>query len=165
MIILRVTFRRGPGQKGYDYLLHPRSVTTPCKGDRMTILDSVNRWGPTFKEVWVVDIRHCKYLPSNVTSTIKVLTEKLSSENRRLTPDEVARLSGPHGSAPTEAVSTPESKPAKPSRPTSGRKRSSGYLLDDIDIEGMVRRGFKMIKERERLARERRRDRRKEAVI
>lgn len=164
MIILRVTFRRGPGQKGYDYLLHPRSVTTPCKGDRMTILDSVNRWGPVFKEVWVVDIRHCKYLPPNVTSTIKVLTERLSSENRRLTPDEVARLSGPHGSAPTEAVPTPEYKPAKPSRPTSGRKRSSGYPMLDT-IEEMVRSALKIIKEKEGPARERKRDRRKEAVI
>lgn len=164
MIILTVTFRRGPGQKGYDYLLHPRSVATPCKGDRITILDSVNRWGPVFKEVWVVDIRHCKYLPSNVTSTIKVLTERLSSENRRLTPDEVARLSGPHGSAPTEAVPTPEYKPAKPSRPTSERKRSSGYPMLDT-IEEMVREARESQEERERLAWERRRNRRKEAVI
>lgn len=164
MIILRVTFRRGPGQKEYDYLLHPRSVTTPCKGDRMTILDSINRWGPTFKEVWVMDIRHCKYLPPNVTSTIKVLTERLSSENRRLTPDEVARLSGPHVSVPTEAVPTPEYKPAKPSRPTSGRKRSSGYPMLDT-IEEMVRSALKIIKEKEGPARERRRNSRKEAVI
>ena len=163
MIILRVTFRRGPGQKGYDYLLHPRSVTTPCRGDRMTILDSVNRWGPAFKEVWVVDIRHCKYLPPNVTSTIKVLTERLSSENRRLTPDEVARLSGPHGSVPAEAEPT-RTKPAKPSRPTSGRKCSSGYpMLDAVDE--MVREAFQMIKESESPARERRKGRRKEAVI
>lgn len=163
MIILRVTFRRGPGQKGYDYLLHPRSVTTPCKGDRMTILDSVNRWGPTFKEVWVVGIRHCKYLPPNVTSTINVLTERLSSENRRLTPDEVARLSGSHRSAPTEVVPTPEPKPAKPSRPTSERKRSSGYPMLDL-IDDMVREARERQEERERLAWERRR-KRKEAVI
>lgn len=54
----------------------------------------------------------------------------------------------------------PESKPAKPSRPTSGRKRSSGYpWINDFDVDGMVRSAFKMIKECERPARERRRNR------